>query len=135
MILYSLKKLLSAKAKGQRGFTLIEMIVVLGIIVLLAAVVVPNITRFAGKGDEGAMEKERKSVQTAMDAMMTEKVLASVAGLASSDDSVGNWTALPGGPGALPLNDYLQRPITIYFYCYDSSGQITRQDETATACP
>ena len=36
-------------------FTLIELLVVIGIIVALAAVTVPLVTKFAGKGDEGTL--------------------------------------------------------------------------------
>ena len=39
-----------------RGFTLIELLVVIGIIVALAANTVSLVTKFAGKGDEGALE-------------------------------------------------------------------------------
>ncbi len=47
----SLKKLLSRIHGGQKGFTLIEMIVVVGIIAVLAAVIVPNIGKFIGSGE------------------------------------------------------------------------------------
>ena len=40
----------------DEGFTLIELLVVIGIIVALAAVTVPLVTKFAGKGDEGALK-------------------------------------------------------------------------------
>ena len=51
----------------DEGFTLIELLVVIGIIVALAAVTVPLVTKFAGKGDEGALEAETQTVQTVMD--------------------------------------------------------------------
>ena len=68
----SLKKLASRIPGGQKGFTLIEMIVVVGIIAVLAAVIVPNIGRFIGTGEDGAKSAEWESVQTAMNAMMAE---------------------------------------------------------------
>lgn len=134
-----MKKLLSRIAKGQGGFTLIEMIVVVGIIAVLAAVIVPNIGKFIGSGEQGAKDAEWESVQTAMNAMMaeqaTQEVLARVVG---TDASVADWSALPDptttDPGAIPLGTYLQSASTVYFYCYNISGQITRQDEAATTC-
>jgi hypothetical protein len=54
----------------------------------------------------------------------------------SGDTSVNNWASLPAGNGAPPLSSYLESQTTTYFYCYDASGNITRQDVVATAsCP
>ncbi len=58
---------------GQKGFTLIEMIVVVGIIAVLAAVIIPNIGKFIGSGEQGAKDAEQESVQTAMNAMMADR--------------------------------------------------------------
>ena len=38
------------KTNKDEGFTLIELLMVIGIIVALAAITVPLVTRFAGKG-------------------------------------------------------------------------------------
>ena len=47
--------------KGQKGFTLIEMLVVVGIIVALAAIVVPLVIRFADSGEQAAQVGMRMS--------------------------------------------------------------------------
>ena len=62
----------------KEGFTLIELLVVIGIIVALAANTVLLVTKFAGKGDEGALEAETQTVQTAMDTMMAENGITTV---------------------------------------------------------
>lgn len=137
----SLKKLLTRVAKGQGGFTLIEMIVVVGIIAVLAAVIVPNIGKFIGSGETGAKNAEQGSIETAMNAMMAENAVTTVTTLAGSN-STNTWTALPaGGTSVRELYDssdvnyqYLQAGSTVYFYCYDATGQVTRQDEVATSC-
>ena len=59
----SLNKLASRIPGGQKGFTLIEMIVVVGIIAVLAAVIVPNIGKFIGSGETGAKNAELESVR------------------------------------------------------------------------
>ena len=128
----SLKKLASRIPGGQKGFTLIEMIVVVGIIAVLAAVIVPNIGKFIGSGEQGAKNAEWESVQTAMNAMMAEQAITAVD--ASGVNSSNVWTALPAGTDAATLDAYLQEDNTIYFYCYGTDGQVTSQQEVATAC-
>ena len=131
----SFKKLVSRIAKGQGGFTLIEMIVVVGIIAVLAAVIVPNIGKFIGSGEAGAMDAEEESVQTAMNAMMAEQSITTVTALVGPTNSNNDWSALPAGTGALSLDAYLQSASTVYFYCYGANGQVTQQDKAAVACP
>jgi prepilin-type N-terminal cleavage/methylation domain-containing protein len=45
-------------AKGQKGFTLTELLVVLGIIVAMAGVVVPQVVQSSDRGDQGASGAE-----------------------------------------------------------------------------
>ncbi len=136
----SLKKLASRITGGQKGFTLIEMIVVVGIIAVLAAVIVPNIGKFIGSGEQGAKDAEFESVQTAINAMMADgAVVLVVDHSGAADTSVSDWTAQPEEDstdiGTVPLGtEYLQNATTVYFYCWDANGQLTAQHEAATAC-
>ncbi len=119
---------------GQKGFTLIEMIVVVGIIAVLAAVIVPNIGKFIGSGEQGAKNAEWESVQTAMNAMMADKAITAVAALGTGGSSSNGWADKPTGTDSAFLDGYLQNGTTVYFYCYDAQGQVTKQHEVATAC-
>jgi type IV pilus assembly protein PilA len=145
-----LKKFITRVARGQKGFTLIEMIVVVGIIAVLAAVIVPNIGRFIGSGEAGAKDAEWESVQTAMNAMMADQAVTSLTPVDTADMSVGgtaaDWNDFPvqdaADPGAVALYAadpadprYLQAAQTVYYYCWDAQGQITFQHEASTACP
>ena len=135
----SLKKMASRITGGQKGFTLIEMIVVVGIIAVLAAVIVPNIGKFIGSGEQGAKDAEFESVQTAMNAMMADSAVVLVVDhSAAADNSIQDWTAEPkedaADIGTLPLETYLQNVKTVYYYCWDLNGQLTAQHEAATAC-
>ena len=146
----SLKKLASRITGGQKGFTLIEMIVVVGIIAVLAAVIVPNIGKFIGSGEQGAKDAEFESVQIAMYAMMAvQAVTALTANTGGTANGLNDWTASPapdaGGTvvlyGATPDLQYLQNSTTIYYYCWDAQGRITNDSATGgfeapgTACP
>ncbi len=146
----SLKKLVSRIPGGQKGFTLIEMIVVVGIIAVLAAVIVPNIGKFIGSGEQGAKDAEYEAVQTAMNAMMADmaivKLTAQGTGSNSTNDlanfPVMDSTDPPTAPNTqveMNLSNYLQSPITVYYYCLDLNGQLTNDatiggDEIGTAC-
>ena len=40
--------------RGEKGFTLIELLIVVAILGVLAAVVIPNVGRFIGRGESEA---------------------------------------------------------------------------------
>ena len=63
---------LRRKLRNQAGFTLVELLVTVGIVVALAAVIIPLVIQFANKGDEGSHAAEANTVQTAINTMMTQ---------------------------------------------------------------
>jgi len=71
--------------RGQKGFTLIELLIVIAILGIIAAVVIPNLGRFMGRGKVEAANTEAHNVQTAVTACMVEN----------------NWSTCDGtvGPG------------------------------------
>lgn len=71
IILNSAAKRMQKQLKENRqGFTLTELLIVVGIIVALAVVIVPNVVQFSGKGAQGARASELNAVQTAMETML-----------------------------------------------------------------
>ncbi len=62
--------------RGEKGFTLIELLIVVAILGVLAAVIIPNVGRFMGAGQEEAAATELANVQTAVIAMMTDNGLS-----------------------------------------------------------
>jgi len=61
--------------RGERGFTLIELLIVVAILGVLAAVVIPNVGRFIGRGQEESEEAEVANVQSAVLALMVDNNL------------------------------------------------------------
>ncbi len=64
---------------SQRGFTLIELLIVIGILATLAAIAIPIYSRFFGQGEEEANLTELSNIQAAMDAMLAQNGLKTVA--------------------------------------------------------
>ncbi|MFC1951972.1 type II secretion system protein [Chloroflexota bacterium] len=62
----------------QMGFTLIELLIVVAILGALAAVVIPNVGRFIGRGETEAKDTEFGNVQSAVLSMMVDNQLSSL---------------------------------------------------------
>lgn len=58
--------------KGERGFTLIEIVIVLAVLAILAAVVVPNVAGFVSRGKQRAWEADRNILQSSVDSWRTD---------------------------------------------------------------
>lgn len=110
------------KSKKQRGFTLVELLVVIGIIGALAAVVIPNVSRFAGSGDTAANETELQTVQAAIDLYMANTGATAVPVQAATADMTTSTPAL--NP------DYLRQTTTKCTYSWDATGVVSQ-----AACP
>ena len=75
---------------------------------------------------------EEDFVQTGMDSMMADRAVANVI---PSTRSTNSWSDNPTGTSTAPLYpSYLRTPSSDCFYCWDSTGKVTRQDESSAAC-
>ena len=64
--------------RGEKGFTLIELLIVVAILGVLAAVVIPNVGRFIGRGETEAGKTELSNIQSAVVAMMVDNQISSL---------------------------------------------------------
>ena len=91
---------------GEKGFTLVQLLVVIAIIGVMASIVVPNVGRFIGRGRTEAYAAELHNVQIATMALLAESTAAeldaSSCGTAQSDMDL-----VTTDSGALVLSTFL----------------------------
>jgi type IV pilus assembly protein PilA len=132
----------------SKGFTIIELIVVIAIIAILAAIVIINVAGYINKSKDGAMREEMHAMQ--VDAIasanggQTAYVQATVCASDKAWAAIGVGTAPYASQSACKVNTDSPAgtawcacvkelgPSTATYYCADSTGKISEQ--TATDC-
>ena len=120
--------------RGEKGFTLIELLIVVAILGVLAAVVIPNVGRFIGRGKTEAAATELANVQSAVVSMMVDQNLTSLAN--PSTNSTNNMQLFPDASGNYTLYhfnhnatiNYVAQNQTSKYYVVDAQGTVQQRD-------
>jgi len=108
--------------RGEKGFTLMELLIVIAILGVLAAVLVPRMGSFLSSGQVAAANTEVANVETAALAYY-----ADVEGWPNDTNTTGSNNSLMDGPGT---EVYLSK-AAVYNYLYDSDGKVNVTEGTA----
>lgn len=78
-------KALCKRAKGNKGFTLVEIIVVLAIVAILALILVPRLSGYTKLAKAKADEATARSIKTAVEALVASEVIDGFGGAVEFD--------------------------------------------------
>ncbi|MFC1953042.1 type IV pilin protein [Chloroflexota bacterium] len=121
--------------KSEKGFTLIELLIVVAILGVLAAVVIPNVGRFIGRGETEAAETELSNIQSAVVAMMVDTGISTFTDNATLHDvgvgATNDMTVFPQDEYSLYSNDqtsanYVATNQTQGTYTVDTNGTVAQ---------
>ena len=131
---------------NNKGFSLIELMVVVGIIGILAAVAVPNLLKFQAKAKQSNAKTELSALYGTQKAYMVEynTYTANFQALGYAPDGVPNVTGKNGCPSSDPGSRTLDGTVTGWPLRYYASGfsnastataGVPASLTTALACP
>ena len=120
--------------RGEKGFTLIELLIVVAILGILAAVVVPNIARFIGKGSEEAASTELQNIQLAVSTMMLDNDLIALPNPVGAAGAINDMGAFPDSTSAPGSGKDSDTGGVAYTFPGDKAGYVIyNHDITADA--
>lgn len=117
------------KRDGERGFTLIEMMIVVAIIAILVAILVPNFMRARAQAQTAACEANLKEIATALELYQTDHQeypdVASLTNVTNTEPNIGSYLRQTPLDPVAPTGNYQ----------YETSGYNTGDATYTIVCP
>ncbi len=110
--------------RGEKGFTLIELLIVVAILGVLAAVVIPNVGRFIGRGQTEASATELSNIQSAVISMMTDNNLKTLPHPVAHADATKDMSAFPDATSVVVTEKIKDPNGNLYVVTDDKNGYI-----------
>jgi prepilin-type N-terminal cleavage/methylation domain-containing protein len=108
--------------RDERGFTLVELLIVVTILGILAAVVTTSLIGLTATAKTNACLEELRTVQTAMDALMAKNNLTTVTAVAAPGSDTAVTTIIGGGEALSP--GYVRQGQTKGAYYWSTAGLV-----------
>ncbi len=118
------------KHTNKKGFTIVELVIVIAVIAILAAVLIPNLSRLVTKADKSAAMQEAKAAMD-NDLINAEGDLANMNDY-TLDDKPAYITATYTGYAAIPSNEGNTGKIDVYTLGEDGKTFTKSTDTSAT---
>jgi prepilin-type N-terminal cleavage/methylation domain-containing protein len=116
-----MNRMMQRHSRKEKGFTLVELLIVFTLLAVLAAIMIPSVSGFVAYGQTQAAAAELSVVQTAMDSMMAKQNLASV----NATNGIRNMTLFPDATSPL-YPGYLRFQNTKGTYDCTTAGLVSQ---------